>query len=318
MKWGILGCAAIAKNAIIPAILSVAGHEVKAIASRSEKKAIEFASMFDSSPVFGYEELLDIAELDAIYIPLPTGLHFEWTYKALSKGKHVLVEKSATTTLAQAEEIVKLAKAKNLVVVENFQFQHHSQHQVVKKMIENGEIGELRSFRSSFGFPPFSMDDNIRYNPALGGGALFDAGAYVLKATTFMLGSGYQVEAASLTLNKDLQVDWFGGAFLRKKDNPVFAQVAFGFDNFYQCNYEVWGSKGKITVHRAFTAKPGYEPIITVEKHNYKEDIKLESDDHFVNMISYFEQLVTNNDGRIELECILEQASLIQAVNDYQ
>ena len=314
MRWGVLGCANIAKTSVIPAIQEVEGNQLIAVASRDLKKATEFSKLFNCKAILGYDTLLASTDIDVVYIPLPTGMHHEWVINALNCGKHVLVEKSAVSSLAEAKEIIALARTKNLAIVENFQFQYHSQHRYVKDIMENEELGEIRCFRSSFGFPPFSIDTNIRYNRKLGGGALLDAGAYVLRATSFMLGEGFEVASSFLRMNPKFNVDWFGGAFLVNKSKGIFSEVAFGFDNFYQCNYEIWGSKGKITSTRAFTAKSGFKPTILLEKHGFKEEIVLPEDNHFRNMIKHFNQVVKSNKYEVEWENILSQSKLIDQV----
>lgn len=314
MNWGILGCANIAITSVIPAILRKDENVKITIASRNLENAKKTTSHLACTIVEGYDALLSMQNIEAVYVPLPTGLHYQWVKKAVQAGKHVLVEKSATNNYQEAKEIIELAKQKNVAVVENFQFQHHSQHQYVFNLIKNNEIGEIRSFRSSFGFPPFAEDTNIRYKKELGGGALLDAGAYVLKATTFILGNNFEIKAAFLKTNKKFGVDWFGGAFLVNNEKSIFSEVAFGFDNFYQCNYEIWGSKGKITSTRAFTAKADFNPTIILEKQGYKEDIVLPKDDHFGNMISYFVDMVHTKTFKKEWDNILIQSKLIEDV----
>ncbi|MCF7559601.1 Gfo/Idh/MocA family oxidoreductase [Sabulilitoribacter multivorans] len=314
MNWGILGCANIAISAVIPAILRTDNNAQITIGSRDYEKAKKAAEEFRCNFVTGYNKLLAIENIEAVYIPLPTGLHFEWVKKAVLEGKHVLVEKSATNNYTEAKELIELAKQKKVAIVENFQFQHHSQHQYVFDLLEKGEIGEIRAFRSSFGFPPFSEDSNIRYKKELGGGALLDSGAYVLKATSFIMGEGFEVKSAFLKTNKVYNVDWFGGAFLVNKSKEIFSEVAFGFDNFYQCNYEIWGSNGKITSTRAFTAKPDFNPTIILEKQGFYEEIELPKDDHFGNMISYFMESINEKTFSKEWNNILVQAKLIEDV----
>lgn len=314
MNWGILGCANIAINAVVPAVLRSDENATLYIASRNNKKAKTTADHFGCFYVNTYDELLNVKEIDVVYIPLPTGLHYEWVKKAVLSGKHVLVEKTATNNYKEALELISLAKEKEVAIVENFQFQHHSQHQYVFNLLQKGEIGEIRCFRSSFGFPPFSENTNIRYKKELGGGALLDSGAYVLKATSFMMGDGFEVKSAYLKLNNVFDVDWFGGAFLVNEKKNIFSEVAFGFDNFYQCNYEIWGSKGKITSTRAFTAKADFTPTIVIEKQGYKEEIELPKDDHFANMISYFISIIKVKSFEKEWENILIQAKLIDDV----
>lgn len=315
MKWGILGCAAIAKTAVIPAIQSIDSNSLVAVASRTAAKADAFAQQFGCRSVVGYENLLASTDIEAVYIPLPTGMHHEWVTAALRAGKHVLVEKSAGTSLAEAEEMVALARKNDLLLVENFQFQHHAQHQYVKELIASGGLGELRGFRSSFGFPPFDLDHNIRYNPSLGGGALLDAGAYVLKATSFMLDGEVEVKAAHLVMHPQFGVDWYGGAMLVSTQLNITSQVTFGFDNFYQCNYEVWGSKGKATATRAFTAKKDYAPTVILETPGSAQNIVLPADDHFKNMLLHIDKLVEKRAFAGESAKLLTQARLIHQVS---
>ena len=311
MKWGVLGCADIARSAVIPAILSVDGQQLVAVASRHLATAALVAKQFNCIPIEGYSRLLDREDIDAVYVPLPTGLHYEWVMKALEAGKHVLVEKSAATTLHESTAMVVKAREKGLALVENFQFLHHAQHRYVKDLLAQHEIGELRCFRSAFGFPPFDFNKNIRYQADLGGGALLDSGAYVLRATSFICGSGFEVRAAKLNNHPTLGVDWYGGAFLSHKETDLFSEIAFGFDNYYQCNYEVWGSAGRIVNTRAFTAKPGFSPSILLEKNGKTEEIVLPPDNHFVNMIRHFELIIEQRSFETEWAQLLEQATLI-------
>lgn len=318
MNWGVLGCASIAVNSVIPAILRSDKFAKVTVATRNLEMAMKKISHLECNILEGYDNLLEKDDIETIYIPLPTGLHYEWVKKAVLKGKHVLVEKSATINYLEAKEIIELAIKNNVAVVENFQFQKHSQHQYVFDLLNRGEIGEIRSFRSSFGFPPFSVENNIRYVKSLGGGALLDAGAYVLKATTFILGGNFEVKSSFLKYNDDYGVDWFGGAFLVNKEKDIFSEVAFGFDNFYQCNYEIWGSKGKVTSTRAFTAKADFNPVIIIEKQGNKEEVVLPKDDHFKNMIDYFKNIIETKDFNKEWNNILNQARLIEEVRRSQ
>lgn len=313
LNWGIMGAAAIAQRSVIPAIISVPGNKLGGIASRTAAKAQAAASPFGTRAIISYEALLEDDTINAIYIPLPTGMHHEWVMKALQAGKHVLVEKAAAVNAAEAEEMVSLSRQKGLALVENFQFTQHSQHRAVKQMLADGVIGELRCFRASFGFPPFDGETNIRYQQDLGGGALLDSGAYTLRAASFFLGENLEVRAARLVDNESFDVDWYGGAFLTQKDTNAFAEVAFGFDNFYQCNYELWGSTGKLTATRAYTARADFSPSILVEQNGKTEEVKLPPDDHFHNMIVHFGNTIREGNLEPERLNILTQAHLIEA-----
>ncbi len=168
---------------------------ISAIASRTVEKATKFSKIYNCTPIFSYDDLLN-QNIDAIYIPLPTGLHHEWVIKALKKGIHVYAEKSLAISYESAFEMVDIAKQNKLVLMEGYMFQFHPQHSLVKKLLSENAIGEVRSFRSSFGFPPL-QSNNFRYNQSLGGGSLLDAGGYTHKALNFLLVDSFKVFAST-------------------------------------------------------------------------------------------------------------------------
>lgn len=313
LRIGVLGCANIAKRSVIPAIKSIDGYELVAIASRTLAKAEELANDFNCEAIKGYQTLLERKDIDVIYMPLPTGLHEEWVLKALEAGKHILIEKSLAMNYESAKTMVDLARQKGLLIMENFMFLYHGQHQFVKDLLAKGEIGEIRCFRSSFGFPPLDKD-NFRYNAELGGGALLDAAAYTVRASQLFLGNDIWVEGATLN-NLDAEVDLFGGAYL-KSESGMFSEVAFGFDNFYQCNYEIWGSKGRITAQRAFTPGADFTPTITLEKQGESFDYKIDAENHFVNILNEFKRCVLEKGVEAKYEEILNQSRLLQELRD--
>lgn len=287
IKIGVLGCANIAKRFIIPAIKKTTSFELAGIASRSQDVAKETANQFQIKAFASYDELI-ASGLEAIYIPLPNSIHYEWIKKALNQNLHVLVEKSMTCSLEDTQDINALAKSKGLVLIENFQFRFHSQMAFINHVLNQNRLGDLRNLRSSFGFPPFANDQNIRYQKQLGGGALLDAGAYPLKITQIFLGHEIYVDSASLVYSPHKQVDISGSAFIKQKKGYLTSHIAFGFDHFYQNNLELWGSKGKLTATRIFTASPGVKPEVIIETQEGKETIFLPEDDHFVNMLNHF------------------------------
>ncbi len=172
IKIGVIGCANIAQRSVIPAILSLKDKFIlSGLASRKKDKAEKFGLQYNTKSFVGYDSILNELELDAVYIPLPNSLHKQWIEKALEKNIHVFVEKSLSCDYEDVVSLNEMASKKKLVLLENFQFLFHKQLSVIKNVLEDGEIGELRSLRSSFGFPPL-LKDNIRYNKALGGGSL--------------------------------------------------------------------------------------------------------------------------------------------------
>ena len=314
---GILGCANIAKRFIIPTLKEMEEFNLIGISSRTKVKADEFAKDFDTKAYYSYESLLEIQTLDAVYIPLPNSMHYEWIKRALEKDLHILVEKSMACELKEVKELNTIAKDKSLVLIENFQFRFHSQLQYIKDLVNNGKIGELRNVRASFGFPPFTDRDNIRYKKELGGGALLDAGAYPLKISQIFLGSDIRVESASLETPNSHEVDIFGSAYVKQNNGSLASQIAFGFDHFYQNSIELWGSKGKIYTNRIFTAAPGFEPTVEIETNEGKENVRLSSDHHFKNILKHFySQIVTKENIEDEYLQNINQARLIKELKE--
>ena len=312
LKIGVMGCANIAWRSMMPAMNECDRVQLCAVASRSKAKAQKFANRFGCEAVLGYEALLDRDDLEAIYMPLPTGLHHHWLLETLKAGKHILVEKSFAMNYNSAREIIDLARQKKLSIVENFLFPHHSQHQWVNNLLERKAIGEIQLLRSTFGFPPLNKD-NFRYNPELGGGALLDTGAYTVKAATLFLGKKLKLLGASLRYDASNGVDILGDAMFV---NPIgqIAQLSFGFDYYYQCNYELFGTQGKLIVERAFTPPLGFKPTVRLESQDIKQQFTLEADNHFINMLDFFVTTIKQQQFSIHWDTLLDQARLLDAI----
>ena len=312
IRIGIIGCADIANRLVIPNLLQTELFDLVAVASRSEQKAIEFSRKFHCEPLTGYEKLIERQDIEAVYIPLPTSLHYEWITKALKSGKHVLAEKSLAYDINQTSSIISFAKEKKLCVFENFMFIFHSQFDFVKQQIGQNTIGEIRLLRSSFGFPPFNTETNIRYKKELAGGALLDAGAYTIMAAHYLLGQKQKVLASSLEKG-NWDIDYQGSAML-KNENGIVSHLSFGFDNFYQNNIELWGSKGKMTIDRAFTSSPGIMPKVIIETQNNKSEYTLAADNHFQKILIKFAECIASNQYEYLFDQILCQSSLLSQI----
>jgi len=273
------------------------------------KKAQETAAEFSCEAVEGYERLLGRADLDAVYMPLPTGLHAEWATEVLESGKHLLIEKSLAPNFETAQRIISLAQARGLLVMENFQFQTHRQWRWIKDLVASGELGDVHLIRSTFGFPPLPKE-NFRWDPDLGGGALLDTGAYMAKVSQQLMGRDLEVIASCFSYDGETGVDLYGEAMFRSESGQV-AQVAYGFDYHYQCRLELLGTKGKFSTGRVFTAPPGFETTMTIETSAGTRDILLDPDNPYANMISWFAKEVVRGNYEPHWQDGLDQARLI-------
>lgn len=273
VRIGILGCANIAKKSAIYAFQAIDNAEVVSIASRDKEKAKEYASLFSIPMAESYDSLLKNPQVDAVYIPLPAGLHKEWIIKAIKAGKHVMSEKSLTTDFPSAKKIVGTAKAAQIVLYEDFMCDFHPQHQKVLSLITDGEIGKPFLFRSYFCIPKMS-EDNFRYNRELGGSSLYEVGWYPVFMARKILQSEPISVTAQLFYDKKKGVDMTGIAQLVFKNEQI-AQIAFSLDSLYQNNYSVLGTKGLINVKRAHTIPADMKPQIELIKNeNLKEQIR--------------------------------------------
>lgn len=315
IRIGVLGCANIAHRSMIPALLSIPDQfELVAVASRTIGKASSFAQEFRCEAITPYENLIERSDIEALYVPLPTGLHKEWINKALCAGKHVYAEKSIAFSLADAQEMVQNARTHDTALMEGFMFQYHTQNLKVKEMLKNGVIGDIRYFTGSFGFPPFPDSDNFRYDDKIGGGAIFDACGYPIRAAFYLLGDSLKIQGASVSHDSCKGTEIFGSAFLRG-DNGIGASISFGFDNYYQCNYQLWGTKGKLTANKAYTPKVDQPTTLTWE-HDYKtEIIECEADNHFVKAMTEFHDIINNASLREKhYKEILQQSEALDTI----
>jgi predicted dehydrogenase len=287
LRIGVLGCAGIARRRMLPAFRACPDTELVAVASRDPARARETAAEAGCEAVHGYAELLARTDVDAVYVPLPAALHERWVRAALRAGKHVLGEKPLTTDPAATAELAALAAAAGLALRENVMFVHHPQHAVVRRLVTEGAIGEVRAFRAAFTVPRLP-DDDIRYDPRLGGGALWDTGVYPVRAALYFLGGGLEVVGATLARGGPGRAVDTGGAVLLRDGAGVGAQLTFGLDHGYRSSYEIWGSAGLITVDRAFTPPADLPPRVRLERRDGVEELALPADDQVLRTVADF------------------------------
>jgi len=189
IRWGVLSTAKIGVVKVIPAMQKGKYCEITAIASRGLNEAKKVADSLGIPKAYGsYEELLSDPMLDAVYIPLPNHLHVEWAIRAMEAGKHVLLEKPVGLTSKQAESLIQVSKGKpQLKIMEGFMYRHHPQWQKAKELVEDGQIGTLKSIQSFFSYHN-TDPSNIRHNPDFGGGGLMDIGCYCISLSRFIFG----------------------------------------------------------------------------------------------------------------------------------
>lgn len=244
MRIGILGCANIARQFT----RDLAGHpaaKIVAVASRQLETASEFAKAFAIDRCYGsYDALLADPAIDTVYVPLPNSLHAAWVIKAAEAGKHILCEKPLALSLSEAKAMFAAARRNSVMLLEGFPYYFQPQTGAMLELVRQGDIGSVRSVQASFGFTLSRPNGNIRLNPALGGGALLDAGCYALSLIRLVMGTAPQSVMADATWT-ETGVDMSLMATLHYADGRR-AQLSCAMDTANHRRATIMGSDGTI------------------------------------------------------------------------
>ena len=250
-RWGILGAARIAST-LIPAIRA-AGGEVVLVGARDPqgKRVRDFAASWNIPHIGSYDDVIS-AELGAVYIPLPNHLHRPWGEAAMRAGKHVLIEKPLSLNAAEAQELERVAQETGRVLLEAFAYRFAPQTLAVMQAVKGGELGEVRLYRGSFGFLLGNPDD-FRWDPAMGGGSLYDVGCYPVNLARLLLGEPLGVSAQARFTQRSVDTALSGLLDYGPSGALVSIDSAFDWapgDMIGRC--EIVGSGGHLELERAF------------------------------------------------------------------
>jgi NDP-hexose-3-ketoreductase len=310
-----IACWSIGQHAIkniLPAIHLCENVILLGIYTRNTVNATEQCKLYGCKQYFDEVELLQDNSIDAVYLSSPTGVHYEQILKCLDAGKSVLVEKTAFSSLIQAEELVLKARQSNLLIMEAFMYRFHNQFKLLKKLLESKKYGEVIRIDCSFGFPHLAAD-NIRYNNSLCGGSTYDAGAYTLSAARLLLGGDPSIEWASIINFPEFNVDTQGHAILTFQNAVANCTWAFGAS--YSNSISVWCENGIVLCDRAFSKSADYPSLITVEQNgSIVETIHSGSDNHFINMLVYFSESLVSKNHELELSELLKQSNVVNNI----
>ena len=243
VRWGILSTARIG-GAVIGGARETDLAEIVAVGSRNESSAQAFAEAHGIPRAHGsYEALLGDPDVDAVYVPLPNGMHVDWSLQALQAGKHVLCEKPMDRRPARVEHAFDVAQEAGLVLSEAFMWRHNPQTARLRALLDEGAIGNPRLVRASFSFPLDATVD-VRLDAALDGGALMDVGCYCVSGARLVVGSEpLSVSAETVTGPSGVDLRLTG---LLRFGGDVLATIDCGFDMAGRGELEVVGSDGRI------------------------------------------------------------------------
>ncbi len=260
--WGVLSTARIGIQHVIPAMRASPLVELRAIASRSLCAAEGAARSLDIAQAYGsYEELLADPAIEAIYNPLPNHLHVPLTLQAAAAGKHVLCEKPVALSAAEAELL--RAASRSVHIEEAFMVRYHPQWLRARELVRAGRIGTPQAVQVFFSY--FNDDPgNIRNQPGIGGGALFDIGCYAVLAGRYLFECEPLRAVSLVDRDPQLGTDRLTSALL---DFGSGRQVAFTVSTQsarFQ-RVQVVGTRGRIELFIPFNAVRGSEMRLAVD-----------------------------------------------------
>ena len=310
IKWGVLGNATIARKCVIPAIRKSRNGFVYALGTRSPAGARELIAENSIRHVYdSYDAVLKDSAVDAVYIPLPNHLHYQCTLKALRAGKHVLCEKPIACNQKEAREMVTAASEKGLHLMEAFMYRFHGRSRIIKRIIENGEIGPLSLVRSAF---CFRMDDDVlnsldnnRLKPERGGGALLDVGCYSVSLARWFFGiEPSLVQAMAIYHEKGSDVHMVGTLMFPEKG---LATIEASFISALQQTYTAVGAEGAIELpHDAFIPwEKDAVFIVRGKDDEVGQEHIVGGEDEYQRMVEFFTDVVQ---GYVDSDLNLEES----------
>lgn len=307
LKWGILGAARVNER-LLPAIAEASNSRLVAISSRragAAKATLEkYAPNLQGVTCYDdLDSLIQDKHIDAIYCPMANEEHAEWALKAIAAGKHVLIEKPMTTSLAQIDAIEVSANKAGVQVMEGFMYRFHPQQAKVAELIESGLIGDVLSCRASFSFlmAPSRMY-RITRSMANGGGAMWDIGPYAIHALRWCFAqNGEPAEPKHVVAYGKLNehgADVVASGVLDfgydAQGRARYGHFDVSFERGRKAEYEIIGDKGWIKCHNMW-AYPTDEPVISWEAGGKTDTIVLPKANHFNLEIKHFSDCLLNN-----------------------
>ncbi len=214
INFGVLGVSNHLIKRIVLPLKSTTNCKIIGIASRDNKKALDFANSFNIEKAYSsYQDLLDDPDIHAVYIPLPNHMHLEWVKKAANAGKHILCEKPIALNEKEALECIQAANTCRVNLMETFMYKFHPQWIHARNIIRTNQIGSIQSIQTSFAYHN-PAPNNIRNIKEFGGGALMDIGCYAISISRFLLDKE-PIRVCSLQdIHNDFQTDSLTSAMM--------------------------------------------------------------------------------------------------------
>ncbi|TQJ39344.1 putative dehydrogenase [Arthrobacter sp. SLBN-112] len=304
VRWGVLTTARIAQNRFLPS-MSRARNAVASAISSPNGKAAEVAEQFGIPAAYSsHEELLADPGIEAVYLPFPNALHADWIIAAAEAGKDILCEKPLVATSHDYRRVVEACERNGVTLMEAFMYRFHPQHQKVREFIDSGRIGDLVSMHARFHFAMDRTDGEARLQPGMDGGALNDVGCYAVDIMNMVMGRAPESVYAKGTSRTD-PVETTMAAILDYGD--VLGTLDCGFEGPRTHTFQVIGTKGQITLDKAFDPDPGEVARVTVSLRDGRTESFDIGEDQFKVEIERFSAWVRNSGPELIHKELTEQ-----------
>jgi predicted dehydrogenase len=251
-NWGVLGPGRIAQQ-FGDALLAIDDAALYAVASSNLDRAKAFAQQYNGEKTYdSYEALVNDPQVDAIYIATPHRFHLENALLCLNASKPVLCEKPLTVNAAETRQLIDLARAKNVFLMEALWTRYLPIYPQIRAWLDEGTIGDVKLLVSTFGINVPKGEADRWLNPELAGGTLLDMGIYPISVSQWVMGREPQSFSAQSYLGKT-GVDELT-AVLLKYDNGVISQFNSNFITDDANEFFIYGAQGHIRIHANFWA----------------------------------------------------------------
>jgi NDP-hexose-3-ketoreductase len=304
MRVLIVGLSSIAQRRVLPALEAMV--EVQAIDIASRSKAAPASRAKPGRFYDDYAQAIDQSDADLLYISLPNSNHREWVLAGLEAGKHVIADKPATLTLAEARDCVAAARQRSLILAEATVFSYHPQFDAMRDFF--ARHGPLTHIDAQFIIPPMPLD-NFRNYRRLGGGCLQDMGPYAAALARLFGGgpvTGLSAFPAPAADDRDIDM---GFSLVAAFESGVRMTGHFSFESEYHNRLALIGKSGALATERAFSLPADLEPLWQVRRRNQPGEETLPASDAFRSFVeAVVEAIATGSHDRF-LDDLLSDAA---------
>jgi len=311
---GVWGLGRHARRKILPALSMCPSATLVGVTTRNNAVALREADRYHCRSWASPEAMLSDAEVDAVYVATPIGLHHAHGMEVLKAGKHCWSEKALADTFPRVQELARESYERDLGLCEGLMYLYHPQFRFIVDAVNQPSFGRILSINCHFGVPPLEQP-GFRFTRELGGGALLDVAPYPVSAARRLLGTSLGLVKSLLFQPSGFEVDTHGLAWMSSEDGAN-AFLEWAYNRAYRNEISVWGEKESLHSDFIFSKPPGHQARISLrDQHGKVRHEDIEPTDSFCNMFCAFARTVYDRESRDNLREEAElQASCLESL----